>query len=175
MLPRKPLGFATIFGILVTLSALALPEALRANSVEYTFTGQLSPGVVESFQLIVPDFITSDVYIFAANMVYCTTSGPFIGPCVAVGILPSGPGDPQHHPQIIFETPNTGNDFYFPYGSFSAFGQYSEVFNFNPATLSVTEVPTPTPEPEPSSLLLIAGLAWALASKQLPKRNVLPD
>ena len=155
MLRRKTVGLATVFAILVMLSALASPEALLADSVEYTFTSQFSDGTARNLQLIAPTFITSDVYINAASMVSCTTSGPFVGPCEVVGILPSGPDDPQQHPEIAFGTPGTVLDFYFPYGSFSAFGQYSEVYNFNPAQLVITDVPTPIPEPSTVLLLVL--------------------
>ena len=161
MLRRKTVGLATVFAILVMLSALASPEALLADSVEYTFTSQFSDGTVRSFQYIAPTFITSDVYINAASMVSCTTSGP-IGPCAVVGILPSGPDDPQHHPEISFGTPGLVNDFYFPHGSFSAFGQYSEVYNLNPAQLVITDVPTPISEPS-TVLLLCMGLVGLFA------------
>ena len=46
MLQRKKLRLAAALGIFVMLCALALAEALRADSVEYSFTSQLSGGIV---------------------------------------------------------------------------------------------------------------------------------
>jgi hypothetical protein len=160
------------FGILLILCALVLPGGLRADSVAYTFSGQLGGGVTESFEYVSPTFITSDVNIAVASLVSCVTAGPTNGACEGVAIQPSGPGDPLNHPEIVFYTPGTGNDFYFAYGSFATFGEYDEIAPFNPAHLSVTDVPDAVSTPEPSSwLLLSAGLICAVGWKFLQKQH----
>ena len=137
--------------ILLASTVLCLvSNRIAAADVVYDFSGKVTFLVtMQNFQYTAPTFITTDVFIPASALDFCT-SGPPIQPCFGVNFLPSGPDSAQHYPEITFQTTNPDSSigtvfYYFPLGSFSDYGTTAAVsFLGNAGTLTTSAVPEPS-------------------------------
>jgi len=158
----------TIAGVVV-VALQTLQQAARAegNAIQYTFTsvnnGAYPNTVIESFQFTAPNFISSDGYVDAPSLNYCSITGFAVTngvytplPCAWVAFLPSHPGSgmiPAAEIDVAFYYwmqggfGGGGGANYFPPGSFSAIGEYDVLFSNDHYTahLSVKKVPAPEP------------------------------
>lgn len=121
--------------------------AISRASVIYSL---YAPGF-GSYQYTSNDFITVDIDLPATGIDGCSipeSCWPGDSSAYPVGIYPSGRTDGARHPVTYLDANFPGASgteyFYFPYGSFQAPGKYNEVYNINPATLTVTQTPEPS-------------------------------
>ena len=174
------------FGVRLTDSASATASqafSLTVNpppsqlSIQYLFTASGTASV----KLIVPTFITADVYVAASALASCTYLQPYT--CAYVSVLPSGPDSGGHYFELDVTaqsgtTSAVGGFWYFQDGAFSSIGEYGSVEGATSATLSVSYVPTPdyppvtlfTSPPSPvitTTSLLTGGQAGVAYSQKL--------
>lgn len=155
----------------LAVTALVAACPCAQADVLYRFVGSssLSEPQRQSFELLVPDFVTGLTTFGLDQLLSCEV---WQGPCHDVTFAPAGV-DHLSYAAIEFHAATSINYYYFDANAFTTPGTYEMVFasSFNPATLIVAT--TPVPESAPVALFAFGLTQLFLILRHIgaPKRG----
>jgi len=156
--------FVKLFSKALACAAFALSTVSAHATVTYSFSGffgeTLPPGQTDysaTFELTLPDFITSNTTVLAGDMLSCSThASPCVDATFYIDAKAEGFTADDGLQALVLSTSKVGTYYYFSAPAFTTVGTHSMFYPWNPATLTVTVAAVPEPE---TYAYLLGGLA----------------